>query len=301
MAAGVKVWIKAARPHTLPLAISGILMGATVAIIEQQFNYSVFLMAVVTAMLLQILSNLANDYGDFKHGTDNDERVGPKRAVQQGVISQKQMKNAIFIVGVLSVLSGVSLLLLSVPQTGWLFFAIFLFIGLLAVWAAYHYTASDKPYGYRALGDISVFIFFGLVAVAGSAFLFTGHWSLNSLELGLAMGCLSAGVLNLNNVRDIENDAKSGKTTIAGILGHKRSLIYQLCLYLVASAFIAHFVLVNVHQNFKYLALIPLVGLFYNLFLAFTAKEAKHLYPLLKQLSLIVFFQSFVILLAIIF
>jgi 1,4-dihydroxy-2-naphthoate octaprenyltransferase len=162
----VQVWLKAFRLRTLPLALSSIGMGTFLAAYQGEFDGWIFLLCCLTTIFLQILSNLANDYGDTIHGADHADRVGPSRAVQSGLISQSQMNKALLIFIVLSLLSGVYLLLLALDD--WLSVLLFLGIGLLAILAAIFYTMGKKPYGYAGFGDISVLIFFGFVGVAGS-------------------------------------------------------------------------------------------------------------------------------------
>jgi 1,4-dihydroxy-2-naphthoate polyprenyltransferase len=230
----MKHWIHAFRLRTLPLAISSILVGSALAWPggAAVFNWSILGLALLTAVLLQVLSNLANDLGDHEHGTDNAERVGPMRAVQSGAISPAAMKRAMLLVAVLAFLSGLSLILLSLGPS--LHMLAFLLLGLLAIAAAVKYTFGSNPYGYAGLGDISVFLFFGPVGVLGTYYLHTRglHWPV--LPPALALGLLSAAVLNVNNMRDIVNDAASGKRTLAVRLGMERSRTYHGLLLTVA-------------------------------------------------------------------
>ena len=164
MAANVKLWIHAFRLHTLPLAASGILLGNFIAIGYNSFHWSIFLLSLLTAILLQILSNLANDYGDTKHGVDNPDRVGPGRIMQSGMVTVAGMKKMLWIFIALCLLTGILLLIVSLPVIGWTAFVILLLTGLSSIWASYNYTASKNPYGYKGWGDLFVFIFFGIVS-----------------------------------------------------------------------------------------------------------------------------------------
>lgn len=231
----LRIWLDAARPKTLPLALVSILTGSVLAYSAQQFSLMVALLSFVTATLLQILSNLANDYGDAVKGTDNEQRLGPTRAMQSGAVSAKEMKTAIGFNIALTMISGLSLVFYALSSLQ----SILAFIGLgvLAIFAAIAYTMGNKPYGYVGLGDLSVFIFFGLLGVSGTYFLHTGH--LNTLLLLPSLGCglLAVAVLNINNMRDIENDAACGKRTVAVRLGRQHAKQYHFVL--LAGALIA--------------------------------------------------------------
>jgi 1,4-dihydroxy-2-naphthoate polyprenyltransferase len=229
-------WLSAFRLRTLPLASSAMLVGGGLGFTKHSHAAGVFVLSLFTAFLLQILSNLANDYGDTLHGADNAGRVGPQRAVQSGRISPVQMKRAIAITAGLALVTGVSLLILALGSTGnWTAFWILFATGLLAIGAAYQYTAGSKPYGYQGLGDVSVFLFFGLVGVVGSAFLYTGVLMQEAVLPACWVGLQSAAVLNLNNLRDHENDRASGKMTIVARLGYRGGVIYHALLVMTAS------------------------------------------------------------------
>ncbi len=223
-------WLDAFRPRTLPLAVSGIITGSALAAFHGTFKWPVLLLALITAVLLQVLSNLANDLGDHLHGADSDARVGPLRTVQSGAIPAAAMKRAMWICGLLALVTGLALIIVAL---GWSVTMLgFLLIGLLAIAAAVKYTYGTNPYGYAGLGDISVLVFFGLAGVAGSFFLHTGQWWWPVLLPAFGVGLLSTGMLNLNNMRDAENDAASGKHTIAVRLGARRSKAYHTLLML---------------------------------------------------------------------
>ncbi|MGL4716548.1 MAG: 1,4-dihydroxy-2-naphthoate polyprenyltransferase [Aeromonas sp.] len=222
----LSVWLLAVRLRTLPLACSSILLGAGLAASRGAFDGTIMALCLLTAILLQILSNLANDYGDAVSGADNDERIGPQRAVVSGLITQKQMRGAMAITALAAVASG--LLLLACAFAGqWLQILGFVLLGGAALVAAVNYTVGKTPYGYRGLGDISVFLFFGLLGVLGSYYLFTKTLEWELLLPATACGLLATAVLNINNVRDIETDAASGKITLAVRLGRHRAIAYH--------------------------------------------------------------------------
>ena len=229
----LSVWLLALRLRTLPLATASIIVAAGIAVHHQIFNLTVFLLSLSTALLLQILSNLANDYGDAATGADDENRVGPLRAMQTGVITQKSMKFAIQITTVLTLISGLSLLFIALAGdlTSWL---IFIGLGALAIIAAITYTMGKLPYGYHALGDLAVFLFFGLLGVIGSFYLYglNADWAL--LLPASSIGMLSAAVLNINNIRDVENDTKHNKTTLVVLYG--RSVAFKYHLFLITLA-----------------------------------------------------------------
>lgn len=256
----VAVWIHAARLRTLPLAMSGALMGSFVAIQDGGFRWQIFVLAVLTALFLQILSNLANDYGDSVNGADNEERVGPSRAVQSGAISPSDMKRAVILMSVVSFMSGITLIGTGIGFKSWIPWMVLLALGVMAIFSAILYTAGSRPYGYIGLGDLFVFLFFGIAAVAGTYYLHTGRLPLHILAPASVVGMLSTAVLNLNNMRDIAGDARSGKQTIAVLLGSVRAKIYHAILVTGA---IAIFVIWSVRQpvpvwRFLYVPAIPL-------------------------------------------
>lgn len=224
----LRIWFDAARPKTLPLALVSIFTGSALAFSSGHFSLPIAWLALLTATLLQILSNLANDYGDAVKGTDNEKRLGPMRAIQSGEVSLADMKRAIFINIALTIVAGLALVFYALDSLE----SILAFIGLgvLAMMAAIAYTVGNKPYGYVGLGDLSVFLFFGLLGVSGTYFLHTGHieWSLFLPSLGC--GLMAVAVLNVNNMRDIENDAECGKRTVPVRLGQQRAKTYHFLL-----------------------------------------------------------------------
>jgi 1,4-dihydroxy-2-naphthoate octaprenyltransferase len=238
----MKNWIKAFRLRTLPLSFSTILMGSALAIwpifdkkhAQNVHVWWIFGLTLLTTLLLQILSNLANDYGDSKKGADNAERIGPARSIQSGEISPKAMFRAIVIITLLTLIAGIFLLLVSFDfKINWFFFGFFV-LGIAAIGAAIKYTMGKKAYGYSGLGDVFVFIFFGLVGVYGTYFLQTHTFNWILFLPATAMGCFSVAVLNLNNMRDRVNDEKVRKNTIVVKLGLKNAKRYHYSIFAVA-------------------------------------------------------------------
>ena len=227
-------WINAFRLRTLPLALSCSVLGSFLAASHGAFNWWIFSLCVLTTLFLQILSNLANDLGDYQHGTDDENREGPKRALQLGTITEKQMKFAIVVFIALSLISGILLLWYSFKDANSLLPLVFFFTGVGAIFAAVKYTYGKSPYGYAGWGDFFVFVFFGLVGVFGTYFLHTQQANWIVLLPASGLGLLSAGVLNLNNIRDIKNDSEKGKVTIPVRLGEQKALVYHSLLIWVA-------------------------------------------------------------------
>jgi len=224
----VKTYIQAARLRTLPLAIAGTITGNLLAYSESKhLNMSVFLFSVLTAVLLQILSNFANDYGDYKNGADTAERTD--RVMASGLLSEQHMKNALIVLILATLTTGILLLYFGIRELNTSFFVL-LILGIAGILAAYFYTAGKNPYGYIGLGDVSVFLFFGLLAVVGTFYLQTQSVASHIWWVGAAIGLLSVGVLNVNNIRDIESDKSKNKITIPVILGYTNALKYHLFL-----------------------------------------------------------------------
>jgi 1,4-dihydroxy-2-naphthoate octaprenyltransferase len=255
----ISAWIKAARPRTLPLTLVCIGTGNAAASFFGPFSWVIFGLTVTTAFLLQVLSNFANDYGDFVKGTDNENRVGPQRAMQSGVISVPQMKRALWICAGLSLLSGTGLLLYALDS--WVEWMIFFLMGLFSMAAAVMYTVGKKAYGYNGLGDLMVFIFFGLVGVFGSYYLQSGTVEWTVFLPAASVGLFSAGVLNMNNLRDIDNDRNSGKNTLAVMLGQANTKRYQAFLIMAGLSCTVLFFCINNIPG-KTVILIPSLLLF---------------------------------------
>ena len=282
----IKAWIHAFRLRTLPLSLSGIILGTFLAASAGFFKTDIFILAISTTLFLQILSNLANDYGDFINGADNENRVGPQRAVQSGVISPREMKNMIIIFVILSFISGLALLFSAFQFQHIAKILFFLVLGIAAIIAALKYTAGKNPYGYKGLGDIFVFLFFGWVAVAGSYFLFSQQFEALILLPASAIGMFSTGVLNVNNMRDRETDKKVGKITIPVRLGEQNAKTYHL--FLIAGAWLLSLLYIllchkNLHAWIAVLALPPFIWHLKNIF---SQKKINKIDPELKKLSL---------------
>lgn len=237
----MKAWIQAARLRTLPLALSGIGLGAAYAYFLGLFHAEILGWALLTATLLQVLSNFANDYGDFKKGTDKGRE---DRALSSGSLSATSMKRALYLMGLLALAAGLVLLYRS-QQLGLIethHLVMLLCLGLLAIAAAVLYTVGPSAYGYKGLGDVFVFVFFGLVPVLGTILLMGGdpylpyppRYITPSLLPALAMGFLSVAVLNVNNYRDLDSDSAAGKRTMAVRLGAAKTLHYQRILLVLA-------------------------------------------------------------------
>lgn len=234
---GFKIWWKAARPRTVLLSLSGVLMGSFLALAENPYlNPLTIVFCVLTAIILQILSNLANDYGDYKKGVDNAHRTGPQRTLQSGVLTERQMRMGISITAVVALIFG-ALLIFVFAQLSLQELAIFAILGVAAVLAALLYTLGKHPYGYRGFGDFYCFLFFGWVAVAGTFYLATKQLDFTIILPATAMGCCSNAVLNINNMRDYENDKASGKNSLVVKIGLKKAFVYH-CL-LIGIAFLS--------------------------------------------------------------
>jgi len=282
----MKKWIQAFRLKTLPLALANTIIGSCLAASDDGFRWSVFGLAALTTILLQIMSNMANDYGDFVNGKDTAERIGPKRMVQSGEITPKIMLQGIIVIGVLCIVSGLALILIGTAGMDITNLLLFGVLGLAAIAAAIKYTIGKNPYGYRGLGDIFVFIFFGLVGVIGTYFLHTQSFRWDILLPASAIGFLSTGVLNMNNMRDYEADKNAGKTTIVVAMGVKKAAYYHLFLVGGAVLFAIIYTLLNYHSVWQWMFALSFPILFLNLKKVFTYKSALELYPELPRLSM---------------
>jgi 1,4-dihydroxy-2-naphthoate polyprenyltransferase len=280
----VKIWLRAFRLRTLPLALSCIAMGGFLAASADAFRWDIFFLCILTTIFLQILSNLANDYGDSIHGADSFDRKGPSRAVQSGAISSRQMKTAVIIFVLLCLASGIMLLVVSFGWN-WKGMLFFFGLGLLSIVAAIAYTVGKKPYGYIGLGDFSVLIFFGLVGVMGSYYLFTKELSGYQILPALSCGFFSIGVLNINNIRDIESDKKAGKFSIPVRVGRANAIRYHWFLILagLVSAILHSVLTANSIWQWLFLLSTPL---FVKNVLAVSRKTPEQLDPYLKQMAL---------------
>ncbi|HSZ24464.1 MAG TPA: 1,4-dihydroxy-2-naphthoate polyprenyltransferase [Cytophagaceae bacterium] len=278
-------WLKAFRLRTLPLALASISMGGFLAAGYKNFKIEIFLLCILTTVLLQILSNLANDYGDYMNGADLTGRIGPERSVQSGAISPAVMKNAIVLFAFLSFASGLYLLYISSTFQSFNTFGFFLVLGILAIVASIKYTAGKNPYGYSGLGDISVLIFFGWVAVCGSFFLQTRTIYLEILLPATSCGLFATGVLNINNIRDIESDAEAGKKTIPMRLGKEKAVWYHMALLLTGFLCTLVFTILTYKSLWQLLFLISVPLLILNIVKVKTL-DSKNLDPYLKQMAI---------------
>jgi 1,4-dihydroxy-2-naphthoate octaprenyltransferase len=289
---GIKDWISAFRLRTLPLAFSCIVAGLAAGPFHADIPWNLFLLALLTTLLLQILSNLANDLGDFQHGTDNTGRIGPSRAVQSGKISPGAMKKAIIITTLLALTAGIYLLFVAFGGNFNAKYLLFLVFGLSAIAAAIKYTAGKNPYGYSGLGDVSVLLFFGILGVAGSNFLFYQQLDVDVLWPALSIGCFSSGVLNLNNMRDIDNDRKSGKITLAVRLGSAGAKKYHFILIIVGWISIIYWTISRAESITSFLSLITLILFVAHLWRISNYKEPQQFDPELKKLAISTFLFS---------
>jgi len=288
----LKVWISAARLRTLPLSISGIVTASAAAMAVNSFSVTVFLFALATTLGFQILSNFANDYGDGVKGTDNHERVGPVRAMQSGLLSEKELKKGIIITSVITLLIACTLIYVAFGKENFMLSILFFILGIAAIISAITYTVGKTAYGYRALGDLFVFVFFGLVGVMGCYFLYTEALNNHIYLPAITIGLLSTAVLNLNNMRDRLSDARANKNTLAVVLGEKRVKVYHTLL--IGTAFLCalvYFYLTS-EKGIAFLPLIAFIPLFLNIIKVFKNSSPPLLDPELKKVALSTFLFS---------
>jgi 1,4-dihydroxy-2-naphthoate octaprenyltransferase len=294
----MKHWIEAARLRTLPLSVSGIIVGSMYALAHATenvltptdvFNWQIFGFAILTTLGLQILSNFANDYGDGVKGTDNEDRVGPKRAIQSGVISPQAMKRAIIITSILTLISAILLIYYAFSDTNLWYSLFYLVLGILAIVSAIRYTVGNTAYGYRGYGDLFVFIFFGLVSTLGVNFLYSKQLDFVLFLPAIAVGLLSVGVLNLNNMRDEASDRKSNKNTIVVKIGGAKAKKYHYFLIGTAMILVLVFAILEDFHFDQYLFLIAYIPLIKHLSAVSKNQEPKALDPELKKLALSTF------------
>ncbi len=278
-----RAWLVSLRFRTLPLALACTGMGSFLAAGFRVFHLQTCLLTLLTAVFLQILSNLANDFGDYKTGADNEERIGPQRALQSGAITISAMRNAIIFISILTLVSGCTLL--CTATNGLQIFFLFFIIGLLCIAAAIKYTMGKNPYGYSGFGDIAVFIFFGIIAVGGTFYLHAHSFEPDILLPAAALGFLSTGVLNVNNMRDINSDAATGKYTIVVRMGLNRAKLYHVFLVLSAFTSLTTFTLFHTTSLWQWIFLITLPLFILHLIKIFKSDSAG-MDKYLKQLAI---------------
>jgi len=306
----MKHWVEAARLRTLPLSVSGIIVGSMYALAyptanvltpTEVFNWQLFGFAILTTLGLQVLSNFANDYGDGIKGTDNEDRIGPKRAIQSGVISPEAMKRAIIITSVLTFISALLLIYFAFGEAYIWYSILFIVLGLLAIASAIRYTVGDTAYGYRGFGDFFVFAFFGLVSTLGVNFLYSKEVDYRLILPAIAVGFLSVGVLNLNNMRDEISDRKSGKNTIVVKIGGAKAKLYHYFLIISAMVLVLIFAILKDFNFDQYIFLLAYFPLTKHLITVSKNTEPRALDPELKKLALSTFLLSILLSLSMIF
>ncbi|MFZ7343379.1 1,4-dihydroxy-2-naphthoate polyprenyltransferase [Avibacterium volantium] len=281
----VKMWVETARPKTLPLAAASIVMGAALAYWDHKFSWQISLLCLITTLLLQILSNFANDYGDHQKGSDTAERIGPLRGIQHGVISAQQLKKGLIAVILASLFFG--FLLIGIAYQSYADLLAFSLLGGLAIIAAITYTVGAKPYGYMGLGDISVLLFFGILGVCGTYYLQTHQLNLMIFLPALATGLFATAVLNINNLRDIEQDKKAGKNTLVVRLGAKNGRIYHCTLLAVGALCYVIFALANFHHLLSFIFLLAYPLLVKHALYVYRSQDPLLLRPMLGQMSML--------------
>jgi len=280
-----QIWLKAFRLRTLPLAVSATALGSLLAFAENRFKWGVFIFGTLTTLLLQILSNLANDYGDARKGTDNENRLGPLRVTQSGLVSQRQIRWMIAVFILLSLVSGSMLIWFGLQEGNLLLYALFFLMGVSAIYAAIKYTIGKRPYGYVGFGDIMVFIYFGILGVVGTYFLHTQSFHITILLPASSVGLFSAGVLNLNNLRDHDNDALNGKHTLVVRMGVPWAKIYHVVLLFTALVLAVIYTLLHFESYYQLIFLLPVPLLISDVLKVITNTVPVELNGELKKLA----------------
>lgn len=299
----MKKWIKAARLRTLPLSVSGIILGSACAyqaVPSHSKFWLIFGLCLLTTLFFQVLSNYANDYGDAVKGTDNDNRVGPQRAIQSGEITKAAMKKAIIITSVLGMISSVAVVYFSFGKESFIQAVIYLALAVACIGAAIKYTVGSSAYGYRGLGDVFVFVFFGLVSTLGSYYLYTHSLDLKVLFPAFAVGFLSTAVLNMNNMRDIENDAAMNKNTLVVKMGYQKAKTYHFFLIIASIILFNTYAIGNFTKWYQFAYVLALIPLFKNIGVVAKTINPRNLDPELKRIALTTFFISLLFSIAII-
>ena len=284
-----KIYVKAARLRTLPLSVSGIIVGSFLAASHGYFNWVICLLALLTTVGFQIISNFANDYGDGVKGTDNSDRIGPKRAIQSGEISPKQLLKTIKITSFLTLLTAILLIYLAFEKDDFGNLVVFFLLGIASIAAAIKYTVGEKAYGYSGFGDFFVFLFFGLLSVCGSYYLFSKQLDFTIFLPACSIGFLSIGVLNLNNMRDSVSDAKSGKNTIVVKIGVKLAKYYHYYLLIASFLFALLYTLIYYKSWYQLLFLLAYIPIGKHFLVVYRNKRPILLDPELKKLALSTF------------
>ncbi|MEH6764944.1 MAG: 1,4-dihydroxy-2-naphthoate octaprenyltransferase [Aequorivita antarctica] len=295
----IKAWIAAARLRTLPLSVSGIIVGASLGntTLNQPFagsynshiwQSSLFWLAILVTIGFQVLSNFANDYGDGIRGTDA-KREGEKRMVASGIISPKQMKIGMIITGVITFFLATVLIFMAFGNKNFIISFVFFNLAIVSIIAAVKYTVGKKAYGYSGLGDVFVFLFFGLLSVLGSYYLFTHDLQWQLFLPAAAIGCFSTAVLNLNNMRDIENDTAAKKYTLVVKMGSEKSKQYHAFLLLFGMLCAIVYTAINYREPLQFLYLIAFIPFLLNIKTVFKNKTPKLLDSELKKVALSTF------------
>lgn len=290
----MKKWIKAFRLKTLPLSVAGLITGSAIAAINDSFKPLLFVFCILAAVSYQILSNLANDLGDFQKGTDNENRLGPKRALQSGEISEKSMKTAVILFSIMAFIFTALTAYIGTIGLNTNFLILFVILGIAAIGAAIKYTMGKSAYGYSGLGDIFVFLFFGWLSVLGGYFLQTHDFDSFIVLPASGIGLLSTAVLNMNNMRDHENDADSHKNTIIVKMGYKMGKYYHAILIFGAIILLSQYSLQSELPFALFANLIPFLMLSFNVVKVFKTNNPQELEPELKRIALTTFVISLV-------
>lgn len=277
------IWFSTARPKTLPLALASIIIGSALAYWAGKFDLITTLLAFITTILLQVLSNFANDYGDHVKGSDTAERIGPLRAIQHGAITGEQLKMAVVILSALSFISGAALSFYAYEGIEDLL--VFLGLGVISIVAAITYTVGKKAYGYLGLGDLFVLIFFGFVAVIGVFYLQAHSLPLMIFIPAFGCGLFSVAVLNINNLRDINQDRKVGKNTLIVRIGSKNGRIYHAILLALVVVSYLIFAILNLEHWYNYLFLLAVPLLVKHGLFVYRHQDPIELRPILGQMA----------------
>jgi len=283
----LKIWLQAVRLRTLPLSLSGIIVGNGLAYGNDRFSLVILVLSLATTIAFQVLSNFANDYGDGVKGTDNESRIGPARVLQQGLLTRAQLKKGIQICAVVSLVFAFALIYVAFGTSDLQYSLIFVLLGIASVVAAIKYTVGTNAYGYKALGDLFVFLFFGGVSVLGSYFLQVHEFQIELILPATSLGLLSVGVLNLNNMRDLHTDKEVNKITMAVLLGASLSKAYHTFLLIGAVLTAVFYVKMDIQP--AYLFMIAVLPMMIHLRRVLGYTDPQEFDPELKRLALCTF------------